>query len=856
MTVSSTTRSVEYTGNGVTTVFPVTFSFQENSHLVVTQTVGGITSTLVLGTHYSLTGAGAGSGSCTMVTAPAAGVVLRIKRQVPRLQTTDFRSQGSYSPRAHEDALDRGVMLAQELSAADTDLQAAITAGDAAERAALAAEAAALRAEFAGDPDAVVLDTRTVVSTGSTTARSLKDRFAEFANVKDFGAVGDGIADDTAAIQAAIDYVAYSAATKKKGVYIPDGTYKTTNTIHMRYGTDLGSISVVGAGPKASTGFAGTLIKPTFSDRPAINIQGVRKAYLGYLSIFGLNLTKIQTQDETNVYHWRSVAANWVDAALHANADSRYAPYCGIALDAYSGVNNNVPRYPDVTYPAIVGGGAVAQFGKNASSDVVIERVEVIGFVVGFAGQPNGHDGNGEFISFRDCTFGYNKYAISIGHSQCRNLLVYNCRLQRAFIIFSQDIHGAQIGGGQPTFIGCSFDRSRDIFSCNQDRGGAITVKACYAELLDRIGKLGATAANNAPAHFEACTFHFTTDDAGNVETRYVWGGDCHPASFIDCIFQVPRTFGFKLFDAVFLNTFIQLAPSSVPATGFFGAAADVAKSLVMNGSRGLSPDVGGGALNPKPRFHIKGRCASNIETDTIGSHVSTMDMHGWEIGQLGIPADFKRVFPVPRWARLKHANEQINVGPGYDINRAVTALVFTYVSGITWTVDMSAIRTAGSTAEMLIGVGDLVHDLNSDIRFYVASIAAGVLTLVQLSGYKAVAGVASAIADPVPNNNFIRFYSMRTFCAGTFSFVGVATNASPDLTLVGRFDNSIGGFEPVAGDYILSATNLDTKGGPATFAAPAKILAIDVGLRKVTLDKNASRTATIPINFWMRPSS
>lgn len=62
-----------------------------------------------------------------------------------------------------------------------------------------------------------------ITASGSTTSRTLQDRFADVVNVKDFGAVGDGVTDDTAAIQEAIN--------SGRNVFIPSGTYKTTNKL-------------------------------------------------------------------------------------------------------------------------------------------------------------------------------------------------------------------------------------------------------------------------------------------------------------------------------------------------------------------------------------------------------------------------------------------------------------------------------------------------------------------------------------------------------------------------------------------------------------------------------------------------
>ncbi len=81
------------------------------------------------------------------------------------------------------------------------------------------------------------------LATGTTAARNLVTRMADVVNVKDFGAVGDGVADDTAAIQAAINQA--QLLNTSCVVYIPatQFSYRTTATL-----TITRSIKIVGDG--------------------------------------------------------------------------------------------------------------------------------------------------------------------------------------------------------------------------------------------------------------------------------------------------------------------------------------------------------------------------------------------------------------------------------------------------------------------------------------------------------------------------------------------------------------------------------------------------------------------------------
>ncbi|MCB9558303.1 MAG: hypothetical protein H6707_19455, partial [Deltaproteobacteria bacterium] len=95
-----------------------------------------------------------------------------------------------------------------------------------------------------------------VTPTPGTVAEEFSGPFSSWKNIRDFGAVGDGVADDTQALQAALDDARDMPSKTYSVLYLPAGTYRITKALRTtsRSGhTDYLGLYIVGEDPKTTT---------------------------------------------------------------------------------------------------------------------------------------------------------------------------------------------------------------------------------------------------------------------------------------------------------------------------------------------------------------------------------------------------------------------------------------------------------------------------------------------------------------------------------------------------------------------------------------------------------------------------
>ena len=116
MTVSTVSSVAEFQTNGVTTNFPFFFKFLANSDLVVTYVdPQGVSSTLILGTNYTVNGAGSDAGGSIATNSALMGPgQLIVSREMDPFQLASLRNQGKFLAETHEDVFDKLTMLVQQ----------------------------------------------------------------------------------------------------------------------------------------------------------------------------------------------------------------------------------------------------------------------------------------------------------------------------------------------------------------------------------------------------------------------------------------------------------------------------------------------------------------------------------------------------------------------------------------------------------------------------------------------------------------------------------------------------------------------------------------------------------------------
>ena len=224
----ATAPIVRYVANGVQTVFEYPFPIFASEDLKLyfdgaPQYAG-----------YDIADAGETSGgTVTFDNAPGDGVVVTLERRLPLERMTDFLEGGDFSARAINNELD---YLTASVQQVDRKLSPMLRYSDHENAAQTILPDRAARANKAlgfdgdGNPVAVTLEGSmaapdyTAYGTGAAT-RPSSDKFSDVVSVKDFGAYGNGLHDDTLAIQKAL--AAHDA------VFLPPGSYLISGTITL-----------------------------------------------------------------------------------------------------------------------------------------------------------------------------------------------------------------------------------------------------------------------------------------------------------------------------------------------------------------------------------------------------------------------------------------------------------------------------------------------------------------------------------------------------------------------------------------------------------------------------------------------
>lgn len=265
---------------------------------------------------FTVTGAGKSEGGTVEFdTAPASGIVIMMERRMPLERLTDFLEGGDFSAQAINNELDFLIAAIQQV---ERDQSPMLRYSDDEDSGTVDLPAKAQRMNkvlgFDADGDPIAVSAEGTMAAPDFTAsgtgaalRTSSDKFSDYISVKDFGAVGDGLTDDTLAIQQAL--------AAHDMVLLPKGTYLVTAPIVLSAGQALAGLGQKSILKTSSNSFNAVEIPAAFTKLENLKIEG---------GAVGVKLSGGTAECVQNAVHDVRIAGANIGIQLDGGSNSSY----------------------------------------------------------------------------------------------------------------------------------------------------------------------------------------------------------------------------------------------------------------------------------------------------------------------------------------------------------------------------------------------------------------------------------------------------------------------------------------------------------------------------------------------------
>lgn len=312
-------------------------------------------------------------------------------------------------------------------------------------------------------------------SAGGAVARLISDGFGDYISIKDFGATGDGVTNDTSAVQSAIDF----GVANKIAIYVPSGTY-LCDKLTVSNSSPNNGFSLVGENP------IGCIFQKKTSDGNALlEINDASVGYYNDIFISGITFSGIAGNTSA------AISAESVVRSLFSNIVVKNSL---IGLDFKGGISNtvsdsvatnNVTGIKVSQYASAYGGGwpnnnsiTNSQVVNNTSYGIYFDYGRVLNVTAcdiegnGTAGNTStagvwvdshiGYENNPVLLSpgitIKDCWLEGNAGQSPVVFSSGRNFIGQCYFVANAYASAPNDIY---ISGGRYVIDNCDFDTGK-----------------------------------------------------------------------------------------------------------------------------------------------------------------------------------------------------------------------------------------------------------------------------------------------------------------------------------------------------------------------------------------------------------